>query len=150
MKHIAAFKNPEFYSKQAMRISTYNIPRIICRADFTDEYLAMPRGCEDAIINMLYSLKIDYEIVDNTNHGKPIGVTFKGKERDEQLDAINALMPFSNGVLSATTAFGKTVTAAALIARRKTNTLILVHSKALLMQWHERLSEFLDIDFHRR
>lgn len=147
LKHIAAFKNPEFYSKQAMRISTYNIPRIICRADFTDEYLAMPRGCEDAIINMLYSLKIDYEIVDNTNHGKPIGVTFKGKERDEQLDAINALMPFSNGVLSATTAFGKTVTAAAMIARRKTNTLILVHSKALLMQWHERLSEFLDIDF---
>ena len=147
LKHIAAFKNPEFYSKQAMRISTYNIPRIICRADFTDEYLAMPRGCEDAIINMLYSLKIDYEIVDNTNHGKPIGVTFNGKERDEQLDAINALMPFSNGVLSATTAFGKTVTAAALIARRKTNTLILVHSKALLMQWHERLSEFLDIDF---
>ena len=147
LKHIAAFKNPEFYSKQAMRISTYNIPRIICRADFTDEYLAMPRGCEDAIINMLYSLKIDYEIVDNTNHGKPIGVTFKGKERDEQLDAINALMPYSNGVLSATTAFGKTVTAAVLIARRKTNTLILVHSKALLMQWHERLSEFLDIDF---
>ena len=147
LKHIAAFKNPEFYSKQAMRISTYNIPRIICRADFTDEYLAMPRGCEDAIIDILYSLKIDYEIVNNTNHGKPIGVTFKGKERDEQLDAINALMPFSNGVLSATTAFGKTVTAAALIARRKTNTLILVHSKALLMQWHEHLSEFLDIDF---
>lgn len=147
LKHIAAFKNPEFYSKQAMRISTYNIPRIICRADFTDEYLAMPRGCEDAIINMLYSLKIDYEIVNNTNHGKPIGVIFKGKERDEQLDAINALMPYSNGVLSATTAFGKTVTAAALIARRKTNTLILVHSKALLMQWHECLSEFLDINF---
>lgn len=147
LKHIAAFKNPEFYSKQAMRISTYNIPRIICRADFTDEYLAMPRGCEDAIIDMLYSLKIDYEIVNNTNHGKPIGVTFKGKERDEQLDAINAFMPYSNGVLSATTAFGKTVTAAVLIARRKTNTLILVHSKALLMQWHERLSEFLDIDF---
>lgn len=147
LKHIAAFKNPEFYSKQAMRISTYNIPRIICRADFTDEYLAMPRGCEDAIIDMLYSLKIDYEIVNNTNHGKPIGVTFKGKERDEQLDAINALMPYSNGVLSATTAFGKTVTAAVLIARRKTNTLILVHSKALLMQWHECLSEFLDIDF---
>jgi superfamily II DNA or RNA helicase len=147
LKHIAAFKNPEFYSKQAMRISIYNIPRIICRADFTDEYLAMPRGCEDAIIDILYSLKIDYEIVNNTNHGKPIGVIFKGKERDEQLDAINALMPYSNGVLSATTAFGKTVTAAALIARRKTNTLILVHSKALLMQWHECLSEFLDIDF---
>lgn len=130
-----------------MRISTYNIPRIICRADFTDEFLVMPRGCENAIVAMLSSLKIDYEIADKTNHGKPIAVVFKGKERDEQLEAINSLMPHTNGVLAATTAFGKTVTAAALIARRKTNTLILVHSKALLLQWHERLSEFLDIDF---
>lgn len=147
LKRIAAFKNPEFYSKQAMRISTYNIPRIICRADFSDEYLAIPRGCEDAITAMLSSLKIDYEIVDKTNHGNPITVTFNGKERNEQLDAISALMPYKNGVLAATTAFGKTVTAAALIARRKVNTLVLVHSKALLLQWHERLSEFLDIDF---
>lgn len=147
LKRIAAFKNPEFYSKQAMRISTYNIPRIICRADFSGEYLAIPRGCEDAITAMLSSLKIDYEIVDKTNHGNPITVTFNGKERNEQLDAISALMPYKNGVLAATTAFGKTVTAAALIARRKVNTLVLVHSKALLLQWHERLSEFLDIDF---
>lgn len=147
LKRFAAFKNPDFYTKQAMHISTYNIPRIICRADFTDEFLVMPRGCENAIIAMLSSLKIDYEIADKTNHGKPIAVVFKGKERDEQLEAINSLMPHTNGVLAATTAFGKTVTAAALIARRKTNTLILVHSKALLMQWHERLSEFLNIDF---
>lgn len=96
---------------------------------------------------MLSSLSIDYEIIDKTNHGKSIAIAFKGKERDEQLEAINSLMPHTNGVLSATTAFGKTVTAAALIAQRKINTLILVHSKALLMQWHERLSEFLDIDF---
>lgn len=147
LKRIASFKNPEFYSKQAMRISTYNIPRIVCCVDFSDEYLAIPRGCEDAITAMLFSLKIDYEIVDKTNHGISITVTFNGKERNEQLDAINALMPHTNGVLSATTAFGKTVTAAALIARRKVNTLVLVHSKALLLQWHERLSEFLDIDF---
>ncbi len=147
MKRIAAFKNPEFYSKQAMRISTYNVPRIICRADFTDEYLAMPRGCEDAITSMLSFLHINYTIDDKTNQGKSISVSFKGKERDEQLDAINALMPYHNGVLAATTAFGKTVTAAALIARRKVSTLILVHSKSLLLQWHERLTEFLDIEY---
>ncbi|THC65030.1 DEAD/DEAH box helicase, partial [Bacteroides fragilis] len=147
LKRIAAFKNPEFYSKQAMRISTYNVPRIICRADFTDEYIVMPRGCEDAITAMLSSLGVTYEIVDRTNQGKHIAVAFKGKEREEQLNAINTLMAHTNGVLSATTAFGKTVTAAALIARKKINTLILIHSKALLLQWHERLSEFLDIDF---
>ena len=147
LKRIAAFRNPEFYSKQAMRISTYNVPSIICRADFTDDYLAMPRGCEDAVTTMLASLGVDYEMTDETNHGKPIALTFKGKERDEQLDAINSLMPYTNGVLAATTAFGKTVTAAALIARKKINTLVLVHSKALLLQWHERLTGFLDIDF---
>ena len=147
LKRIAAFKNPEFYSKQAMRISTYNIPRIICRADFTDDYLALPRGCEDAVTTMLESLGVAYKMIDETNHGKPVAVAFKGKERDEQLDAINSLMPYTNGILAATTAFGKTVTAAALIARKKVSTLVLVHSKALLLQWHERLTDFLEIEF---
>lgn len=147
LKRIAAFKNPEFYSKQAMRISTYNIPRIISCADITDNYIAMPRGCEDAIKALLDSNNVSYEIVDETNHGTPISVSFKGVEREEQLDAIHALLPYPNGVLSATTAFGKTVTAAALIAHKKVNTLILVHTKALLAQWHDRLAEFLTIEY---
>lgn len=96
---------------------------------------------------MLESLGVAYEMIDETNHGKPVSVAFKGKERDEQLDAINSLMPYTNGVLAATTAFGKTVTAAALIARKKVSTLVLVHSKALLLQWHERLTDFLEIEF---
>ena len=147
LKRIAAFKNPEFYSKQALRLSTYSVPRIISCFDITDEYLAMPRGCEDAILSFLNDNNVKYTITDETSHGKKITVTFTGKEREEQTDAINALLTYSNGVLHATTAFGKTVTAAAIIARKKVNTLILVHSKALLTQWHERLTEFLDIDF---
>ena len=147
LKRIAAFKNPEFYSKQALRLSTYSVPRIISCFDITDEYLAMPRGCEDAILSFLNDKNVKYSITDETSHGKKISVTFTGKEREEQTDAINALLTYSNGVLHATTAFGKTVTAAAIIARKKVNTLILVHSKALLTQWHERLTEFLDIDF---
>ncbi|MCI6371512.1 MAG: DEAD/DEAH box helicase family protein [Prevotella sp.] len=147
IKRIAAFRNPEFYKKQAMRMSTYGIPRIISCFDITDDYLAMPRGCKEAIMKLLDSNGAKYTIVDETNHGKAVAVTFLGTEREEQLDAIESLLPFDNAVLHATTAFGKTVTAASLIARRKVNTLILVHSKALLTQWHERLSEFLDIDY---
>ena len=147
LKRIAAFKNPEFYSKQAMRISTYGIPRIISCADITDDYIAMPRGCEETIVNLLNEYNIHYTITDETNHGKAIAVSFVGREREEQLDAINSLLPYTNGVLHATTAFGKTVTAAAMIARKKMNTLILVHTKALLTQWHERLTEFLNIDY---
>ncbi len=147
LKRIAAFKNPEFYSKQALRLSTYAIPRIISCFDITDEYLAMPRGCEDAIQSFLNDNAVTYTITDKTNHGNKISVSFQGEEREEQLEAINALLPYTNGILHATTAFGKTVTAAAIIARKKVNTLILVHSKALLKQWHDRLTEFLNIDY---
>ena len=146
LKRIAAFKNPEFYSKQALRLSTYAIPRIISCFDITNEYLAMPRGCEDATQSFLNDNAVTYTITDKTNHGNKISVSFQGEEREEQLEAINALLPYTNGILHATTAFGKTVTAAAIIARKKVNTLILVHSKALLKQWHDRLTEFLNID----
>lgn len=147
LKRIAAFKNQEFYVAQNMRMSTYGIPRVISCADFSDEYVMMPRGCEEAIVKLFKDFGVRFNITDETNHGKPISVEFKGQERAEQLDAIDALMPNTTGVLHATTAFGKTVTAASIIARRKVNTLILVHTKALLDQWHDRLSEFLEIDF---
>ena len=49
-------------------------------------------------------------------------------------------------MLAATTAFGKTVVAAALIAQRGRNALVLVHRRELLTQWVESLKTFLDID----
>lgn len=52
----------------------------------------------------------------------------------------------NNGVLAATTAFGKTVAAIGMIARRKVNTLILVHSRALLEQWKNACEHFLAIN----
>lgn len=42
-------------------------------------------------------------------------------------------------------AFGKTVVAASLIARRGVNTLVLVHRRQLLDQWVDRLETFLDL-----
>jgi len=54
-------------------------------------------------------------------------------------------MKHDMGVLCAPTAFGKTVTAAAMISRRKVSTLILVHRTELLTQWEERMVTFLDL-----
>lgn len=147
IKRIASFKNPEFYAKQGMRLSTYNIPRIISCADVSEKYVALPRGCEDAIVELLEDNHVWYHIKDETNPGKCISVKFKGELRGEQDDAIASLMAHNTGVLNGTTAFGKTVTAIGLIAKLKVNTLILVHTKALLEQWKSRLEEFLDIDF---
>jgi superfamily II DNA or RNA helicase/very-short-patch-repair endonuclease len=55
------------------------------------------------------------------------------------------MLRHDTGVLAATTAFGKTVVAASLIASRGVNTLVLVHRRQLLEQWLERLATFLDI-----
>lgn len=146
LRRIASFRNPEFYSRQALRLSTFSTPRIISCAEITDEYLVMPRGCEDAITSLLKEKDVAYRYEDKTNHGKFISVHFNGELRDNQQDAINVLAANNNGVLSATTAFGKTVTAIGLIARHCVNTLILVHTKALLEQWVAQLEKFLIID----
>ena len=145
-KRIAAFRNPEFYERQGMRLSTYNVPRIISCSELSDHYLALPRGCEDAVSDILSSHAVNTSISDKTNHGRSISVTFKGELREEQQMAMDAMIAHRTGTLSATTAFGKTVFAIAMIAKRKVNTLILVHNKALLAQWNERLEQFLEID----
>ena len=145
-KRIAAFRNPEFYEKQGMRLSTYNIPRIISCSEMTDDYLVLPRGCEDAVCDILAQHDVKITISDKTNHGRSIKVTFRGDLREEQQKAMEAFAEHNIGTLSATTAFGKTVFAIGMIAKRKVNTLILVHNKALHEQWKERLETFLKID----
>ncbi len=145
LKRLAAFKNPEFYKAQAMRMPTYNKPRIISCSDETDGYLCLPRGCEEDIKILLNRFNVDIELVDKTNYGRNINVEFSGELREEQQSAVNEILKFDNGVLAAATAFGKTVIAAKIIAEKKTNTLIIVHRKQLLSQWIMKLSEFLNI-----
>lgn len=143
---LAAFRNPDFYKSQAMRLPIYDKPRIICAAEERDGFLALPRCCEMDLIELLENAGAAYEITDQTCSGNPIRVSFKGTLRQEQIPAAEALLEHENGVLSATTAFGKTVIAAYLIGQRKVNTLILVHTQALLNQWKQSLSEFLEIN----
>lgn len=112
----------------------------------TDDYLVLPRGCEDAVCGILTQHGVKVVISDKTNHGHNINVTFRGSLREEQQNAMEAFAGHNIGTLSATTAFGKTVFAIGMLARRKVNTLILVHNKALLEQWKERLETFLKID----
>ncbi|NVN92082.1 MAG: DEAD/DEAH box helicase family protein [Desulfuromonadales bacterium] len=146
LKRLAAFKNPEFYKNQAMRMSTYGKSRIICCADDTAEYLCLPRGCEQDLRAVLATQGIDDIYLDKTNHGKMIDVEFSGNLRDEQPLAMDRLLEHDIGVLSGTTAFGKTVVAIKLISERKVNTLIIVDKASLITQWKNKLTEFLTIN----
>ena len=42
---VAAFQNPEFYKAQAMRLPTYDKPRIIACAEEHSHHIGLPRGC---------------------------------------------------------------------------------------------------------
>ncbi len=143
---LAAFQNPEFYKAQAMRLPVFNKPRIIACAEEFPEHIALPRGCLKEVISLLKAIGATYELTDKRHHGASIHVTFQGELKPDQRKAGREMLQHDIGVLSATTAFGKTVLAAWLIAQRNVNTLVLVHRKSLMDQWRERLAEFLDID----
>ena len=142
---LAAFQNPEFYRAQAMRISVWDKPRVIGCAENFPHHIGLPRGCLDAAKDLLRINGIRCDIQNERIDGTPIDITFVGTLRPDQEDAVAAMLSHDVGVLHAPTAFGKTVTGAAIIARRRVNTLILVHRTELLRQWQERLNTFLGI-----
>jgi len=145
MKRLAAFRNPTFYRAQAMRMPVWNIPRVICCAEYYNDVLTLPRGCVEELAAWLKGNHVEAHFHDERCQGKTIDVGFNGTLRGEQIEALKALSDFDTGILSATTAFGKTVVGAALIAEKKVNTLILVHRAQLMDQWKERLEQFLTI-----
>ena len=146
LRKLASYANPEFYAKQAMRQSTYGIPRVTVVYDEDNEGIVLPRGIEVELLKILDENNIRCSIKDSRYEGKDIQIKFKGQLTDRQEEARRELSQYNEGVLSATTGFGKTVIGARIIADKRRPTLILVHTKELAKQWKERLEQFLQID----
>lgn len=146
LKGLASFKNRKYYDLMKARKPIYKTPSLISCYEMIGDYLCLPRGCEDSVIDLIRGNFSAWDEEDKTNPGRKIGVEFVGQLRPEQEDAVQKMLAENNGVLAATTAFGKTVAAIGMIARRKVNTLILVHSRALLEQWKNACEHFLAIN----
>jgi hypothetical protein len=142
---LAAFANPAFYNTQAMRLSVWGKPRVIGCAENFPRHIALPRGCLEPVHTLLQEQGINWELVDERQNGSPLELRFTDELRTDQEAAVEAMLRQDIGVLQAPTAFGKTVVAAAIMARRGVNTLVLVHRAELLRQWQERLQTFLDV-----
>jgi superfamily II DNA or RNA helicase len=142
---LAAFQNPEFYKAQAMRLPTFNKPRVIACGEDLANHIALPRGCLSEVVELFEGHGIKIDIRDERVTGIPIDVEFSGQLRPLQKDAVSMIAQHDEGILCAPTAFGKTAVAAWLIAARKVNTLVLVHRQQLLDQWHARLAMFLNL-----
>ena len=146
IEELATFHNPEYYRAQAMHRSVWNIPRVIKCAQYHDTYLALPRGVLENLIELLAENKVEVIIKDVRREEVSFNFQFAGTLRMDQVIAEEAIIAYDTGVLCAPTAFGKTVVAASIIAKRNTSTLVLVHRLELLKQWHERLSSFLSLE----
>ncbi|WP_340006085.1 DEAD/DEAH box helicase family protein [Paenibacillus sp. FSL K6-0276] len=142
---IASFSNPDFYKAQAMRLSTYGKPRVISCAEDLENYVVLPRGCLQDLLSFFEHNQVKVSLKDQRSSGTSIEAEFTGTLTTLQDTAARAILNRDIGVLSAATAFGKTVVAASIIASRKTNTLILVHRRELMEQWQERLQTFLEV-----
>jgi len=146
VKRLAILANPEFHRKEAMRLTVAGTPRVIRCFEEEEQWLSIPRGCKMALEELARDLDIALDWEDHTVSGKPLEVVFHGDLRDGQTEAVSVLEAHTLGILCAPPGSGKTVMASALIARRKVNTLILVHRQPLVDQWKSRLSTFLGLD----
>ncbi|AGK55853.1 TOTE conflict system archaeo-eukaryotic primase domain-containing protein [Bacillus sp. 1NLA3E] len=145
MIELASINNPEFYKAQAKRFSTFGLQRIINCSWEDSEHLILPRGCLEDVIKLIKEWKIEIEVQDLRYEGEKLEVDFNGTLAPLQEQAVSNILEHANGLLSATTGFGKTVIAADIISKRKINTLILVHRTQLQKQWVASLSSFLNI-----
>lgn len=146
IRRIAAFSNTQFFMNLKLGVSTQDTPRIVYSGYDDGDYIVIPRGCLDDLRALLDDAEISYTLIDKRQAGRPIDVSFNGELYPEQAQAAERMLFYENGVLSAATAFGKTVVGAYLIAQRKVNTLILVHTVEIMHNWIRDLGKFLSIN----
>ncbi len=145
IKRLAAFQNPEFYKKQAMRLSTALTPRVISCAEDHLQHIGLPRGCVQNLDELLSEFGVDFSIEDKRTDGHELDVDFHGELTPTQEHVVQAMVEHDIGVFVAPPGSGKTVVGANLVARRKRSTLVLVHRTQLLEQWIAQLSLFLNL-----
>jgi len=146
IRRLAAFLNPVFFRNNAIGLSNYANSRYIYLGEDDNGYICIPRGLIDNLVDRCKEAGISYTITDKRFAGSKIDASFVGELRENQSKAVQTMLLYDNGIMSAATAFGKTVVCSNLIAHKRVNTLILLESSALIEQWEKSLSTFLAID----
>jgi len=146
IKRLAAFQNPQFYKKQSMRLPVATTPRIITCAEDLPQHIALPRGCQAQLGDLLREYGVTLDVQDQRSTGEPGEFEFQGKLTTVQQRAAAAMLANDTGVFVAPPGVGKTVVGTYLVAERGVSTLVLVHRRPLLDQWMAQLSLFLGIE----
>jgi superfamily II DNA or RNA helicase len=144
IKQSLTMENPAYAEARKHKRWTGKIDRKLIFYD-TDlkDCIKFPRG---AIRQALEITGRNIDFQDNRQILPEIDFKFFGKLRPYQDEALQAILGKDFGILEALTGSGKTVIALAVIANRKQPTLILCHTKELLVQWVDRINSFLHVE----
>ncbi len=112
IKRLAAFRNPEFFKKQKMRLSTHNTLHVIACFEELSKHVALPRGCHDALQSLLDDHGISLHIDDKRRAGTPTDFNFHGTLSDIQQLTVAELIRHDIGIFVAPPGSGKTVVGA--------------------------------------
>ncbi len=108
--------------------------------------LRFPRGFANQSVILCRELMGESpQIIEQRRLLDELSLSFTGVLRPYQEEAVQAVTARSFGVLEAGTGSGKTIMALAIIAARRQPTLIIVHTKELLYQWQQRITDFLSL-----
>ena len=146
IKCLATIDNPEFYKNRAIGRSNYYNLRTISVWNESEGYIRIPIGLLESVQQKCKEAGIACVITDKRSHGRPIRVQFSGELRMQQSIAANQLEKYENGILCAPTAFGKTILAAYMVAKRRVSTLVLLEKTDLVRQWIEEFQRYLVVD----
>lgn len=146
LKSLATLSNPEFYDKQAKRLSTYNISRIVELYEETDNYIALPRGILDDLKQVLTYFGVNYKIIDERTKLNNVSLSLNLSLYSYQEQAVNALIEKDNGILIAETGSGKTIMSLALACMLQKPCAIIVDGNNLLKQWQEKIKEYVKLN----